>query len=114
MNHDPKKLEAILIDAAPPDLEIVCRSMFGGILAYVGGRPFASLSNMGLALKVSGSLGSEFRAVPGAQPLRYNPEDPPSKSYVLVPERLLSDRVGLCTWIVRVAEGLESSASDKR
>ena len=31
MNHDPKKLEAILLDAAPPDLEIAFRPMFRGI-----------------------------------------------------------------------------------
>ena len=34
MTHDPKALQAILSEAAPPDLALVFKPMFGGILAY--------------------------------------------------------------------------------
>jgi len=34
-------------------------------------------------------------ALPGAAPLRYGPNQPPSKSYVLVPETTLSERIAL-------------------
>lgn len=48
MAHDPKALQGILTDAAPPDLDIAFRPMFGGIFAYADGKPFASLSDVGL------------------------------------------------------------------
>ncbi|MFC0502382.1 hypothetical protein [Asaia krungthepensis] len=39
-------------ELAAPDLSF--RPMFGGIMGYAGGRVFASLSNIGLALKMNG------------------------------------------------------------
>ena len=66
----------ILAAAAPPDLPLTFRPMFGGILAYVDGKAFASLSNVGLALKLAGENHSDFLALPGAKPLRYDPDAP--------------------------------------
>lgn len=106
MAHDPKTLQAILSHAAPPDLELLFRPMFGGIIAYAHGKPLASLSDVGLALKAPPALMAEFLATPGAQPLRYEPDAPPSKSYVLAPEALLADRDALRAWIVKAVAGL--------
>ena len=39
-------------EALPPEIEMTFRSMFGGMGASVQGRMFASLSNIGLALKL--------------------------------------------------------------
>ena len=103
MPHDPKRLREIMADAAPPELELAFRPMFGGIMAYAEGKPFASLSNVGLALKAKGPLFAELLAAPGAAPLRYEPNAPPSKSYVLVPEAMLADRDALRDWIARAA-----------
>ena len=114
MAHDPKKLQQILADAAPPDLELNFRPMFGGILAYAEGKTFASLSDVGLALKATGPLFAEFLEAPGAAPLRYEPDDPPSKSYVLVPESMLADRAALRGWIARAAEGIRSKSRAPR
>ena len=95
--------------AAPPDLDLTFRPMFGGVMAYAEGKAFASLSDMGLALKAVGALQAEFLAAPDARPLRYKPDDPPSKSYVMVPDDLLDDRAGLRDWIARAAKDLAAA-----
>ncbi|HEY1605754.1 MAG TPA: TfoX/Sxy family protein [Allosphingosinicella sp.] len=104
--HDPTRLRDIMADAAPPELDLAFRPMFGGIMAYAEGKAFASLSDMGMALKAKGPLMAEFLAKDGARPLRYRPEAPPSKSYVLVPEDMLDDRDALRDWMRRAAASL--------
>ena len=106
MAYDPKILRDIMIDAAPPELELAFRPMFGGIMAYAEGKAFASLSDMGMAIKAKGPLMAEFLSADGARPLRYRPQDPPSKSYVLVPDVMLDDRDALHDWIARAAAAL--------
>ena len=114
MAHDPKALQAVLADAAPPDLELMFKPMFGGVLAYAYGKPLASLSDVGLALKASGKLNAEFLSAPGAVPLRYEPDAPPSKTYVVVPDAMLSDREALRAWIVKAAAGLAAAPAKKK
>lgn len=114
MAHDPKALQAVLADAAPPDLELMFKPMFGGVLAYAYGKPLASLSDVGLALKASGALNAEFLGVPGAVPLRYEPDAPPSKTYVVVPDAMLGDREALRAWIVKAAAGLAVEPGKKK
>jgi TfoX/Sxy family transcriptional regulator of competence genes len=114
MAHDPKRLQQILADAAPPDLELTFRPMFGGIMAYAEGKPLASLSDVGLALKAIGPLHAEFLSAPGALPLRYEPDAPPSKSYVVVPEALLADRATLRGWIARAAEAVSAAPAKRK
>jgi TfoX/Sxy family transcriptional regulator of competence genes len=106
MTHHPKSLKAILQTAAPPDLELAFRPMFGGIMAYALGKPFASLSDVGLALKFSGAEREALLAVEGACALRYAPDMPPSKSYVVVPDAMLANRDELRAWTVRSVAGL--------
>jgi TfoX/Sxy family transcriptional regulator of competence genes len=55
VEHDSNGLQAIMEAASPPDLELGFRSMFGGIMGYAAGQAFASLSNVGLALKMTGA-----------------------------------------------------------
>jgi TfoX/Sxy family transcriptional regulator of competence genes len=114
MAHDPKALQAIFAAAAPPDLELVFKPMFGGILAYAYGKPLASLSDVGLAVKASGALNAEFLATPGAVALRYEPDAPASKTYVVVPEGMLKDREALRAWIVKAAAGLAAAPAKKK
>ena len=106
MDHDPKALQAILAAAAPPDMPLTFRPMFGGILAYVDGKPLASLSNVGLALKLAGDDHREFLKLPGAEPLRYEPDSPLSKTYVVAPAALIADADAFRAWIIRAAAGL--------
>jgi TfoX/Sxy family transcriptional regulator of competence genes len=114
MAHDPKALQTVLETAAPPDLELAFRPMFGGIMGYAGGKVFASLSDVGLALKLAGADRDALLATPGAGPLRYEPDQPPSKSYVVVPEAMLSDPESLRAWIVTSVGGLAPRTGQSR
>ncbi len=114
MAHIPKTLQATLEGAAPPDLELAFRPMFGGIMGYAGGKVFASLSDVGLALKLSGDDHAALLALEGAKPLQYEPGTPPSKSYVVVPEAMLANPEQLRDWIARSAAGLAPRRPQKR
>jgi TfoX/Sxy family transcriptional regulator of competence genes len=114
MAHNPKALQAVMQAAAPPDLDLSFRPMFGGVLAYVDGKAFASLSDVGLALKLAGADHAELLATSGARPLRYEPDAPPSKSYVCVPDTMLDDPAALRSWIARGTAGLKNIAKAPR
>ena len=114
MTHEPKRLQVVVAAASPPDLPVTFRPMFGGIMAYADGKPFASLSNAGLALKLSGAARAEMLEVPGAAPLRYEPDAPASKTYVLVPAAMLADQDQLRAWIARGAASLPSAMPRRR
>jgi TfoX/Sxy family transcriptional regulator of competence genes len=73
------------------------------------GKPFASLSDVGLALKLAAAERDALLAVEGARPLRYAPDQPPSKSYVVVPETMLVDLDELREWAVRSVAGLAAN-----
>ena len=114
MTHDPKLLQPILAGAAPPDLDVTFRPMFGGLFAYADGKPFASLSDIGLALKFVGNERDAMLALPGAVPLRYEPDQPASKSYVVVPERMLSEPGELRSWVIRSVSSLPAKRVRKQ
>jgi TfoX/Sxy family transcriptional regulator of competence genes len=113
MSHDPKSLQAILEAAAPPDLELRFKAMFGGILAYAEEKPFASMFDGGLAFKLTGEDHAALLAVPGAKALRYDPSQPLSKTYVVVPDEMLGDRDALRAWVVRTVKGLKAKPKKK-
>ena len=114
MEHDPKVLQATMEAASLPDLELGFRPMFGGIMGYTAGQVFASLSNVGLALKMTGADYAALSEVPGVKPLRYEPDDPPSKSYLLLPNAMLSDPDSLRSWMARSAAGLKPTTKKPR
>ena len=101
--HDPKALQATVERAASPEMELGFKPMFGGIMGYASGRPFASLSNIGLALKLDAQAQDELLAL-GGKRLQYEPTDRPSKTYVVVPEQVLNDARLLRTWLERGAD----------
>ncbi len=77
------------------------RAMFGGIMAYAHGKPFASLSQAGLALNLSQDDQNALLEIPGARPLRYKPSDPPSKTYTLVPDAWINDTTTLSPYLLK-------------
>jgi len=113
MSYDPKALQTLMEAASPPDLELSFRAMFGGVIGYANGQAFASLSNVGLALKMNGADYAALSAVPGVAPLRYESDQPRSKSYLVAPDDLLRDHDGLRSWIARSAAGLKPAAVKK-
>ena len=103
MASKPDKLRNIIESVASPELELRFRPMFGGIAVYSRGRMFCSLSDVGLALKLSGDEHAALLRVRGAKPLRYDASMAPSKSYVVVPAGMLKERKVLSAWIARSA-----------
>ncbi len=114
MAHDPKVLQTVCLAAAPPDLDLTFKPMFGGIMGYADGKVFASFSDMGVALKLSGEDREALLAVPGSKPLQYSPDQPPSRSYVVAPDGMLSDPDVLRTWIIRSVAGLAGKTAKAR
>jgi TfoX/Sxy family transcriptional regulator of competence genes len=114
VEHDAKELQAVLEAASPPDLELGFRPMFGGIFGHAAGQAFASLSNVGLALKMTGADHLALSEVPDVKPLRYEPDDPPSKTHLLLPDAMLLDPDSLRSWIARSAAGLKPTTKKPR
>ena len=83
------------------DGELTFKPMFGGACAYVGGRVFASLSDIGLALKLPPDAQAGLLALPGAARLQYEPGSPPSKQYIVVPAPMQTDAPALAAWVAR-------------
>jgi TfoX/Sxy family transcriptional regulator of competence genes len=87
--------------------------MFGGIGVYAGGRMFCSLSDVGLALKLTAADHEELLKVRGAKSLQYEPSARPSKTYVVVPGSMLKDRKTLRVWLTRSAASARLAPSKK-
>ncbi len=80
--------------------ELVFKPMFGGVCAYVKGRVFASLSNAGLALKLSPDAQTELLRIAGAKRLQYEADAPVSKQYIVVPPQVRRDDASsLANWV---------------
>jgi TfoX/Sxy family transcriptional regulator of competence genes len=99
MPHIPAKLQSHVEAAAPPKIELRFKPMFGGIGVYADGRMCISLSDVGLALKLGEADRAKLLKLKGSKPLQYEPNAPPSKSYVVVPSSMLTDRAELGRWI---------------
>lgn len=116
--HDPKRLQAIFEETIPASTVAGMpsfRPMFGGVLGYLDGRAWASFSNVGLAIKIAPKEQEEFLAIPGTDRLRYEPSDPPSKQYLLVPEAwLVAGDSNLAAWIRRSGDYVRTLPEPKK
>lgn len=86
------------------DRGLTFKPMFGGVCAYTQGRVFASLLNIGLALKLPPDAQAELLTEEGAKRLQYEPDAPPSKQYVVVPPPMQTDTPTLAAWLGRSVE----------
>ena len=109
MKPDLEALLSLVRETAPPDLELAHRHMFGGVMFYARGLPFALIWRDGLALKLAGADRDAFLNIPGATPWAFAPDKPASKSYIVAPETLLGDREALRGWIARAAANAKPS-----
>jgi len=99
----------------PPDVGLRFRAMFGGIGAYGRDRMFASLSDAGLALKLSPPDRAALLAKEGARPLQYEAGGPVSKEYVVVPPRIGGDATALAEWVrLSVAHAATKPATKRK
>lgn len=84
-----------------PQLEIRFKPMFGGACAYLDGRVFALLFNLGLALKLAPDDQTQLLEIEGARLLQFEPDGPVMKAYVVVPPGVCADEVALANWVER-------------
>lgn len=90
-DYEAKELQKIIENALGPEAveyEIRFQAMFGGVLGYTLERPFTSLYQAGIALKLSPE-DREVLIAAGGFPLAYQPGDPPSKSYTVLPKTII-------------------------
>ncbi len=69
--------------------ELTCKHFFSGAAAYAAGRIFMTLTPAGLALKLPPARRDELLAA-GARPLRYFPNAPVKKAYVILADEMAS------------------------
>lgn len=101
------------VEALNLDGGLSFKAMFGGVSGYMEGRVFASLSNRGLALKLSTDDQAALLQEPGAQRLRYEPDAPESKQYIVVPGAMQTDAEALAAWVKRSAEYVTALPASK-
>ncbi len=82
---------------APHGAELAFKHFFGGAALYADGRICITLTTAGLALKLPED-GREQLLGEGAVPLRYFPNGPIKKEYVVVPADLCEDAGRLGVW----------------
>ncbi len=95
-----EKLDALLAPAArklPPEVALEVKHFFSGAAAYANGRICITLTAVGLALKLPEAARIRLKKA-GATPLRYFPNGPIKKDYVVVPRSYREDRRKLATW----------------
>lgn len=102
------------LEARTPDLDLEFKPMFGGVSAYVNGRVFATLSNVGLALKLKMEDQPALLNYEGAKLLQYEPDAPISKQYVVVPSDFLYEVDLLGEWVERSARYAVTLAQPKK
>jgi len=90
------------------------RSMFGAACGYADGVVFASLSNVGLALKLSARDRDELLRIPGAKRLRYEPDAPESLQSVVVPDSMVGDVPELADWVEKSVTWVRRLPKKKR
>ncbi len=116
METDLEKMREQLVRAIktlPVARDWVFKPMFGGVSGYVEGRVYASLSNIGLALKLAPIAQEQLLSLEGAKRLRYEPDAPESKQYIVVPESVYRAEKELAAWVERSVDYVLSLPAPK-
>ncbi len=95
-----ERLETLLrpvVRTLPPEVALEIKHFFSGAAAYANGRICITLTTVGLALKLPEDSRVRLKKK-GAKPLRYFPNGPIKKDYVLLPKSYREDRRKLATW----------------
>ncbi|MCH9021042.1 MAG: TfoX/Sxy family protein [Proteobacteria bacterium] len=92
-----RSLLEVTIRNLPPGVGVEIKHFFSGAAAYANGRICISLTTVGLAMKLPQD-GCARLIEDGARPLRYFPNAPVKRQYVIVPEDLHEDEDRLRFW----------------
>jgi TfoX/Sxy family transcriptional regulator of competence genes len=81
------------------DIDLQYRHFFSGAALYANGRICLSLTPAGLALRLPEEARTALLNSKGAKPLRYFPQGPIKKDYVVLHETILNDVKELRHWV---------------
>ncbi len=81
----------------PAGASLEIKHFFGGAAAYADGRICITLTNVGLAMKLSEADRAAARKA-GGRALRYFPNGPIKKDYVVLPRKIRDDTRSLRAW----------------
>ena len=94
---------AILIDkttsGTSKNINLECKHFFSGAALYADGKICISLTPAGLAIKLPEASRNALLKQKGIKPLRYFPEGPIKKDYVVLPKTILNDVKILRHWV---------------
>ena len=76
-----------------------CKHFFGGAAVYADGRICMSLTDAGFAMKLPEESRKTLMNERGAKGLRYFPDGPIKKDYVVLPKAMLEDMKTLRHWV---------------
>jgi len=81
-----------------PDIDQQVKPFFGGAAAYANDHICLSLTKVGFAVMLPETERQKLIAE-GAQPLRYFPNAPIKKQYVILPAAIMNDPHSLRKWV---------------
>src|SRR5712691_8527390 len=81
------------------DVKLECKHFFSGAAIYADGRICMSLTTVGFALKLPKEARNTLVKEQAAKPLRYFPNAPIKKDYVILPKAMLKDMRTLRRWV---------------
>jgi DNA transformation protein and related proteins len=96
---------------AADEFEVKARRMFGGMGIYTGERMFAFLVGEDVAFKLAQADFDAAMQMPGAGPMRPEPESEPLREYVTMPRAVLDDSEQFLHWLQKSAEYVRSRAA---
>lgn len=81
------------------DINLEYRHFFSGAALYANGKICISLTPVGFAIKLPEESRNTLLKQKGTKPLRYFPEGPIKKDYVILPKIILNDVKVLRYWV---------------
>jgi len=103
------------------DVKLECKHFFSGAAVYADGRICISLTPVGFAIKLPKESQDILMNEKGAKHLRYFPEGPVKKEYVVLPNAMLRDKKTLRRWVkvsieyaLSLPEPIEKKATAQR
>jgi TfoX/Sxy family transcriptional regulator of competence genes len=97
-----EQLTALIGQAASgrfKNVKLECKHFFSGAAVYADGRICMSLTPVGFAIKLPEASRHILMKQKGAKELRYFPEGPIKKDYVILPKTMLNDMKVLRHWV---------------
>lgn len=101
MVYRPIRYEQMMRAAEAYDVR--ARRMFSGMGVYTGEKMFAYLVGEDIGLKLAPEDLAEALRLPGAEPLRPEPDAEPMREYVKMPREILDNFEKFMTWVDRSA-----------